>query len=121
MSKLLTALAVLALPASCMMPMPAMAVDVGDVVGVRLACLSPTIVERQIAEYKAHGDVGVQARMRADVENEDCAVAPVVVPVDVQEVGKSFPVTVKGKTVTITVVRFAEKYWTAVIEEADES
>lgn len=119
MKKFLAALVALSLPASCMTP--AMAVEVNDAVGVRLACKSAEIAERQVKEYVAHGDEGVQARMQADIDNGDCAIAPATIPMQVQEIGKSFQITWNGKPATLTIVRIAGTYWTVVIEEATDA
>lgn len=100
---------------------PAFALDVGQTVGVRLGCKSLEVVERQITAFVAHGDEAVQAQFRVDVENGDCSVAPVVVPVEVQEVGKSTAVEFDGEDVRLTPFRFGDQFWGVAVEEATKS
>ncbi|HEY6020823.1 MAG TPA: hypothetical protein VIY48_13275 [Candidatus Paceibacterota bacterium] len=101
---------------------PAMALEVGEVVGTRIGCKSQEIVERQITAYVEHGVDGVQAQLQVDMENGDCSAAPMVVPVEVQEVGKpSSVVKWEGEDATITPFRFGDQFWSAAVEEAHAS
>jgi hypothetical protein len=113
------ALLALALPVSCIQP--AAAVDKGDVVGVRLGCTSLEIVERQIAVYEKRGADAVNAQFQVDVENDECVVAPIIFPVEVEETGERHgPLTWDDKRVFLTPIRFGQ-FWTVAVESADET
>jgi hypothetical protein len=119
--KFLSVLALASLPFACSIT-PAVAVEVGDVIGARLGCTSMAVVERQIEVYEKHGRDAVQAQFQVDVANGECSAAPAVIPVEVQEVGtRHGPLPWDGGKVYITPVRFGDKFYTAALEDANDA